>query len=51
MLKAIHIYNSLQLLHKPRIVKEYGFANASKFAETKYENTTKYCGKKQVKSH
>ncbi len=39
-LKAIHICNSLQPPHKPKIAKEYVFANASKFAEKKYENTT-----------
>ena len=27
-LKAIHIYNSLQPMHKPKIEKEYVFANA-----------------------
>ena len=34
-LKAIHICNSLQPTHKPKIAKEYVFANASKFAERK----------------
>jgi hypothetical protein len=34
-LKAIHIYNSFQPAHKPKIAKEYVFANASKFAESK----------------
>ena len=34
-LKAIHICNSLQPPHKPKIAKEYVFANASKFAERK----------------
>jgi|TARA_B110000240_G_C13452669_1_gene433216 hypothetical protein len=34
-LKAIHIYNSLKPTHKPKIAKEYDFANASKFAEIK----------------
>ena len=28
--------------HKPKTAKEYVFANASKFAEKKYENTTTY---------
>ena len=28
MLKAIHIYNSLKPTHKPKIAKEYVFANA-----------------------
>jgi adenine-specific DNA-methyltransferase len=32
-LKAIHICNSLQPTHKPKIAKEYVFANASKFVE------------------
>jgi len=34
-LKAIHICNSLQPKHNPKIAKEYVFANASKFAERK----------------
>lgn len=34
-LKAIHICNSLQPPHKPKIAKEYIFANANKFAERK----------------
>ena len=33
--KAIHIYNSLQPTLKPKIVKEYVFAYASKVAERK----------------
>jgi hypothetical protein len=41
-LKAIHICNSLQPPQKSKIAKEYVFANASKFAEKKYENTTMY---------
>lgn len=32
-LKAIHICNSPQPTHKPKIAKEYVFANASKFAK------------------
>ncbi len=35
MLKAIHICNSLQPTHKPKIAKEYVFANASEFEERK----------------
>lgn len=31
--KAIHICNSLQPTHKPKIAKEYAFASASKFVE------------------
>jgi hypothetical protein len=41
-LKAIHIYNSLRPTHKPKIVKEYVFANASKFAERKARQVTMY---------
>ena len=41
-LKAIHICNSLQPPHKPKIAKEYVFANASKFAERKSQCTTMY---------
>jgi len=41
-LKAIHICNSLQPPHKPKIAKKYVFANASKFAERKSQCTTMY---------
>ncbi|EDM42845.1 hypothetical protein SCB49_14720 [unidentified eubacterium SCB49] len=41
-LKAIHICNSLQPTHKPKIAKEYVFANARKFAERKSQCTTMY---------
>ena len=41
-LKVIHICNSLQPPHKPKIAKEYVFANASKFAEKKSQLTTMY---------
>jgi len=41
-LKAIHICNSLKPTHKPKIAKEYVFANASKFAERKSQCTTMY---------
>ncbi len=41
-LKAIHICNSLQPSHKPKIAKEYVFANATKFAERKSQCTTMY---------
>jgi hypothetical protein len=41
-LKAIHICNSLQPIHKPKIAKEYVFANATNRTEKKYENTTTY---------
>jgi len=41
-LKAIHICNSLQPQHKPKIAKEYVFANASKFAKRKSQCTTMY---------
>jgi hypothetical protein len=34
-LKAIHICNSLQPTRKPKIAKEYGFANAENQAERK----------------
>ena len=34
-LKAIHICNSLQPLHKPKIAKEYVFANAERRTERK----------------
>jgi hypothetical protein len=35
-LKVIHIAKSLKNLpHEPKLVKEYAFANASKFAEIK----------------
>jgi hypothetical protein len=46
-LKAIHIYNSLQPPHKPKIAKEYVFANASKFAEksTKTQQSIKIIAK------
>jgi hypothetical protein len=47
-LKAIHIYNSLQPPHKPKFAKEYGFTNASKFAERKASQVTKNSGKKQL---
>jgi hypothetical protein len=40
--KAIHICNSLQPPHKPKIAKEYVFANASKFTERKSQCTTMY---------
>ena len=42
MLKAIHICNSLKPPHKPKIAKEYVFANASKFAERKASLQTMY---------
>ena len=32
-LKAIHICNSLQPMHKPKITKEYVFANAENQTE------------------
>jgi hypothetical protein len=41
-LKAIHICNSLQPTHEPKIAKEYDFANATNRTEKKYENTTTY---------
>ncbi len=41
-LKAIHICNSLQPIHKSKIAKEYIFANASKFEEIKSQCTTMY---------
>ena len=41
-LKAIHICNSLQPPQKPKIAKEYVFANASKFTERKSQCTTMY---------
>tara|TARA_B110000240_G_scaffold164602_1_gene184985 strand:- start:34 stop:300 length:267 start_codon:yes stop_codon:yes gene_type:complete len=46
-LKAIHICNSLQPPHKPKIAKEYVFANASKFAEksTKTQQSIKIIAK------
>ena len=34
-LKAIHICNSLQPTHKPKIAKEYVFANATNRTENK----------------
>jgi hypothetical protein len=40
--KAIHICNSQQPTHKPKIAKKYDFANASKFAERKSQYTTMY---------
>jgi len=40
-LKAIHICNSLQQTHKPKIANVYVFANASKFAE-KSQQVTMY---------
>ena len=40
--KAIHICNSHQPTHKPKIAKKYVFANARKFAERKSQYTTMY---------
>jgi hypothetical protein len=39
-LKAIHICNSLQPKHKPKIAKEYVFANAETQPKKKYDRTT-----------
>ena len=41
-LKVIHICNSLQPPHKPKIGKEYVFANTRKFTERKSQCTTMY---------
>jgi len=38
-LKAIHICNSLQPTHKPKIAKEYVFANAISRAKKNNEST------------
>ena len=42
-LKAIHIYNSLQPKHKPKIAKEYVFTNASMFTERKASGYYDFC--------
>ena len=39
-LKAIHICNSHQPTHKPKIAKEYVFANADRRPKKKYDRTT-----------
>ncbi len=39
-LKAIHICNSHQPSHKPKIAKEYDFANADRTKKKKYDRTT-----------
>ena len=39
-LKAIHICNSLQPLHKPKIAKEYVLPTLQTERKIKYENTT-----------
>ena len=39
-LKAIHICNSHQPTHKPKIAKEYVFANANRRTKKKYDRTT-----------
>ena len=39
-LKAIHICNSLQPTRKPKIAKEYVFANADGVKNKKYDRTT-----------
>jgi len=41
-LKAIHICNSHQPTHKPKIAKEYVFANADRRPKKKYDRTTLY---------
>ncbi|WP_410005058.1 hypothetical protein [Aequorivita nionensis] len=40
-LKAIHIYNSHQPMLKPKIAKEYVFANAYRRLKKNTERTTK----------
>ena len=40
-LKAIHICNSLQPMLKPKIAKEYVFANADRRTKKKYDCPTK----------
>lgn len=39
-LKAIHICNSQQPTRKPKIAKEYVFANADRRPKKKYDRTT-----------
>jgi hypothetical protein len=39
-LKAIHISNSHQPKHEPKIAKEYVFANAETRPKKKYDRTT-----------
>ena len=39
-LKAIHICNSHKPTHKPKIAKEYVFANAHRRPKKKYDRTT-----------
>ena len=39
-LKAIHICNSHKPTHKPKIAKEYVFANADRQKKRKYDRTT-----------
>ena len=39
-LQAIHICNLHQLTHKPKIAKEYVFANADRRTKIKYDRTT-----------
>lgn len=39
-LKAIHICNSHQLMHKPKIAKEFVLAIAEKRMKKKYDRTT-----------
>ncbi len=39
-LKAIHICNSHQPMLKPKITKEYVFANANRRPKKKYDRTT-----------
>ena len=39
-LKVIHICNSLKPTRKPKIAKEYAFANADKKKKKKYDRTT-----------
>lgn len=38
--KAKHICNSLKPTHKPKIAKEYVFANADRRTKKKYDRTT-----------
>jgi len=42
ILKAIHICNSLKPTHKPKIAKEYAFANAELQTERKSQWVTMY---------
>lgn len=42
-LKAIHIGKSHQPTHKPKLAKEYVFANADRQTKKKYDCPISYC--------